>query len=170
MVMEKGPHLLIGIDGSSSSTRAVEYVAAMVAGGGERRIVLLHVLPPIPPELLEFGGAEDPEEERKLDEALKQEQEKWIKQATQAAAPLMENAKAILQRAGFPAAQVSPICVEAIHRPDIVRELIETAEKERCGTIVVGKEAYPAFQDMVHQHVGEELVKKASGFVIWVVE
>ena len=60
------------------------------------RLVLLHALPPIPPELLEFGGAEDPEAERRLDAELKKEQAQWLDKAKKSANPILEKAKMIL--------------------------------------------------------------------------
>ena len=76
----------------------------------------------------------------------------------------------ILYQVGFPPQKVTTVFCEAIHRPDVVRELLETAQKQNCGTIIVGREAYPAFREIVHYHVGEELVRKGQGFVVWVVE
>ena len=65
---------------------------------------------------------------------------------------------------------ITTVFAESIHRPDFVRELLETAHKQNCGTIVVGRESYPSFKEMFHHHVGEELVRKGQGFAIWVVE
>ena len=65
---------------------------------------------------------------------------------------------------------ITTIFAESIHRPDFVRELLETAHKQNCGTIVVGRESYPSFKEMFHHHVGEELTRNGQGFAIWVVE
>ncbi|MEO8326394.1 MAG: universal stress protein [Nitrospirota bacterium] len=161
--------LLVGVDGSDSSIRSVSYVAEMVGARENFHIVLFHILPPIPPELLEFGGAEDPATERKLDETLKKEQAEWIENAKKAAEPLVDNAKTILYRTGVLPAMVSVVFSQSIHRPDIVRELIEAAHKQHCGTIVVGRESYSSFKEMFHHHVGEELTKKGQGLAIWVI-
>ncbi len=161
--------LLVGVDGSDSSIRSVSYVAEMVGARENFHILLFHILPPIPPELLEFGGAEDPATERKLDETLKKEQAEWIENAKKAAEPLVDNAKTILYRTGVLPAMVSVVFSQSIHRPDIVRELIEAAHKQHCGTIVVGRESYSSFKEMFHHHVGEELTKKGQGLAIWVI-
>lgn len=165
----KGKTVLVGVDDSDSSVRSVSYVADLIGGREDFHIVLLHVLPPIPPEFLEFGGSEDPETERKLDETLKKEQAQWIEDAKNAAEPILENAKTILYRLGVVPSMISVVFSQSIHRPDIVRELLETAHKHNCGTIVVGRESYPSFKERFHHHVGEELVQKVQGIAVWVI-
>lgn len=118
---------------------------------------------------MEFGGAEDPATEQKLDETLKKEQARWIEDAKKAAEPILDNAKTILYRIGALPAMVSVVFSQSIHRPDIVGELIRTARKQNCGTIAVGRESYSSFKEMFHHHVGEELVRQAPGFAVWVI-
>lgn len=167
--MVRDKTFLVGVDGSDSSIRSVSYVADMVGAREDCHVVLFHVLPPIPPELLEFGGAEDPETEQKLDQTLKKEQAQWIEDAKKAAEPMLDNAKTILYRIGVLPAMITTVFSQSIHRPDIVRELIETARKQSCGTIVVGRESYSSFKEMFHHHVGVELARQAPDFTIWVI-
>jgi nucleotide-binding universal stress UspA family protein len=167
--MVRDKTFLVSVDDSDSSIRSVSYVAEMIEARENCHVVLFHVLPPIPPDLLEFGGAEDPATEQTLDQALKQEQAQWIEEAKKAAEPILENAKTILYRIGVLPAMVSVVFSQSIHRPDIVGELIETARKQTCGTIVVGRESYSSFKEMFHHHVGEELAEKGQGFVIWII-
>ncbi|GJL66848.1 MAG: hypothetical protein NPIRA05_18190 [Nitrospirales bacterium] len=167
--MARDKTLLVGVDGSDSSIRSVSYVAEMVGARENFHIVLFHVLPSIPPELLEFGGAEDPGIEQTLDETLKKEQADWIENTKLAAEPIMENAKTILHQAGVFPSRITALFSSSIHRPDIVGELIGTAHKQNCGTIVVGRESYSSFKEIFHHHVGEELAKKGQGFAVWVI-
>lgn len=167
--MVRDKTFLIGVDDSDSSIRSVSYLAEMIGAREDFHIVLFHVLPPIPPELLEFGGAEDPETEQKLDQELKKKQAQWIENAKKAAEPMLDNAKTILYRIGMLPAMITTVFSQSIHRPDIVHELMETANKQNCGTIVVGRESYSSFKEMFHHHVGEELVRQASSLAIWVI-
>ena len=169
-MMVRDRTFLVCIDDSEASLRTVSYVADTLGPQKGFQVVLLHVLPPIPPKLLEFGGSENPKTEKRLDERLKKDQAQWIEQAKQAAEPLVEKVKGIFLRVGVSADMITTVFAESIHRPDFVRELLETAHKQNCGTIVVGRESYPSFKEMFHHHVGEELVRKGQGFAIWVVE
>jgi len=169
-MMVRDRTFLVAIDDSEATLRTVSYVAETLGPQKGFYVVLLHVLPPIPPELLEFGGSEDPKTEQRLDEQLKKDQAQWIEQAKQTAEPLVEKMKGMFFRVGVSADMITTVFTESIHRPDFVRELLETAHKQNCGTIVVGRKSYPKFQEMFHHHVGEELVRKGEGFAIWVVE
>src|SRR5210317_1800410 len=166
-MMARDRTFLVGIDDSEATLRTVSYVAETLGPQKGFNVVLLHVLPPIPPELLEFGGSEDPKTEQRLDAELKKDQAQWIEQAKQAAEPLVEKMKGIFLRVGISADMITTVFAESIHRPDFVRELLETAHKQKCGTIVVGRKSYPSFKEMFHHHVGEELVRKGEGFAIW---
>ena len=169
-MMVRDRTFLVAIDDSEATLRTVSYVAETLGPQKGFQVVLLHVLSPIPPELLEFGGSEDPQTEQRLDEELKKDQAQWIEQAKQTAEPLIEKVKGVFLRVGVSADMITTVFAESIHRPDFVRELLETAHKQNCGTIVVGRESYPSFKEMFHHHVGEELVRKGQGFAIWVVE
>jgi hypothetical protein len=62
-------------------------VAALIDGRRDIRILLLHVPSPIPPKLLEFGGRENPAEEKMAESALRSDRTDWIEREQLAAAP-----------------------------------------------------------------------------------
>lgn len=167
---ERDKRILVGVDDSDATIRALHYLATIIEGRNDFHVCLLHVLPPIPPELLEFGGAEDPEAERQLSEELKRAQAQWLEEAQQAAQPVMQRAQAVLRERGIDPRQIEVAFAEAIHRPDIPQSLLDAAGLRHCGTIVVGRESFPLLQELLHRHVGEELVRKGQGMAIWVVE
>jgi Universal stress protein family len=72
--------ILVGIEDSESSTHALEYVADLARGGGFV-IHAFHAIGPVPVELREFGGAENPRTERQLDSQLQQKRDHWIRTA-----------------------------------------------------------------------------------------
>ena len=76
-----GKNILIAIDHLEPSLRAVEYVGEMVGDRKGLSVYLFHVLPPFPPALLEFGGAEDPQKESVLSQKLRDDQALWIADA-----------------------------------------------------------------------------------------
>jgi hypothetical protein len=51
--------LLVVLDDSVASRRAVKYVGKFVGKRRGFRVCLVQVLPPLPPELQEHGGSED---------------------------------------------------------------------------------------------------------------
>ena len=70
--------LFVVVDESGASRHTLQYVGALVGKRRGFRIVLGYVLPSLPTELLEFGGAENPEKEEKLGKELKGEQKRWL--------------------------------------------------------------------------------------------
>lgn len=167
--MTTNTRILLAVDDSEASERAVRYVADVLGRLADAHVHLFHVLPPIPPGLLEFGGAEDPKAERQLSEKLKQAQAEWIERAKAESEPVMEKARALLSRAGIAPGRVSAEFGPSIHRPDVPREIVEVAQRARCDTIVVGRTSLSWLKEQMGQHVGEALVKKAQGLTLWVV-
>ncbi len=162
--------ILIAVDDSEASRKAVTYVSKMVRGREPIHICLFHVLPPIPPKLLEFGGAEDPQKEQLLSTDLNTAQAQWMEKAKTAAQLSLNTAQTILRDHGMSQHNISTRLSSSIHKPNVVREILEAAKQWDCGTVVVGRKTLPWLQELFHRHIGEELVQKGQGFSVWVVE
>lgn len=72
--------LLIAADDSEHSAVALRYVGALRCDVRNLQITLFQVLKPMPREVLEQGGSEDPAEEIRLSEELRPDQENWVPQ------------------------------------------------------------------------------------------
>jgi len=167
---KRAERFLVAIEQSDASLKTVTYVAQVLHGRTDAHVRLLHVLPPIPPEFLEFGGAEQPQLERRLSDELQQNQARWIETARSSVQGSLDKASAILRENGLSSTQISTTYSSPIHRPDVAREILEAAKTWRCGTLVVGRHARSWFRELGSSHIGEELVRKGQGFAIWVVE
>ncbi len=167
--MAKTNKILIAVDDSAASLKAVIYVAQMIQGRDSIHINLFHVLPPIPPRLLEFGGAEDPQREQLLSAELKAAQAEWVEKAKDAARLSLKSAQTILRDHGVPQDHINTHFSESIHKPNVVRNVLEAAKQWHCGTVVVGRHRLPWVQEFFHQHTGEGLVERGHEFSVWVV-
>ena len=161
--------ILLAIEDSEASMKAVAYVAEMVGGRDTIHICLFHALPPIPPRLLESGGTEDPPNEQSVGTNLKSAQEEWIEKAKDAVQPLITRARTILQDHGMSQSQISTHFSHTIHKLDIVREILDAAKQSHCGTVVVGRHRLPWVQNLFYHHTGEGLVEQAQEVSVWVV-
>jgi nucleotide-binding universal stress UspA family protein len=161
---------LIAIDDSEASMKAVPSVAQMVRGRETTHIYLFHVLPPIPPRLLEFGGAEDPQKEQMLSAELKTAQAEWLEKVKDAARLLIKGAQTILGDHWVPQNHISTHLSSSIHKSNVVREVLEAAKQWHCRTVVMGRHRLPWVQELFHHHTGEEFVEKGREFSVWVVE
>ena len=166
----KSWRFLIAVDDSDSSHKAVSYVANLLShSNGAAHVILFHLLPPLPPQLVEHGGAEDPDEERRRGQSLAKKRERWIEQAQSDAEPFMESSKAVLRRARIRDEDIDKRYVTTMHA-GVAQEALEAASELGCGTIVVGRKSFPWYRELTQQHVADALVQHAENIAVCVVE
>jgi len=169
-LMNRTEKFLIAVEESAASLKAVSYVSQILRGRTDVHVRLLHVLPPIPPGFLEFGGAEHPQLEQRLSGELRKDQARWIETAKLNAQASLDRALTVLIKGGLSPNKVSASFSSPIHRPDVAHEILQTAQTWKCGTLVVGRHTRSWIREIRSTHVGEDLVRKGQGFAIWVVE
>jgi nucleotide-binding universal stress UspA family protein len=158
--------ILVVVDASVASKHALSYVASIVGGRRGFRLCVANVLPPFPPRLLESRGTEDPEGEEDLNVQLKVKQERWTSSTERTARRTLVDAVALLREAG--------ITTTAVETPagsrDVADAMLDLAEDRRCATVVVGRESVSWFSQLFRRDLAGELVRRAKGCTIWVVE
>jgi nucleotide-binding universal stress UspA family protein len=159
-------NLLIAVDDSEETARAVTYVASIVGRHREVRLHLFHAAP-IPPEFLEFGGSENPQGEDNREAELAKSRLGYLEDLPQA---VFARAQAILDRAGVPAGAVETHFLTTIDGEDLIQNLLEAARTSACDTIVVGRQSHSWLRELVQHHLADELVRQGEGLTVWVVE
>ena len=167
--MEK-QKLLVALDEHSISTEIVKYLGKIISGKQDLEVCLLHMLPPLPPQLREFQGAENPNIERELDREMRVSSQRWTREAENAAQPVFENAISILTRAGVPPNSIRRIVRQLVNHEDLTDDILKLAEENSCQTIVVGRSSFPWFKETFHRHLADKLVREATGVTVWVVK
>lgn len=162
--------LLVVIDESQASKRAVSYVAGIIGRGKRFRVCLAHTLPEIPAHLIEHGGAEDPSEEEKLERELHSDQNQWIVAARKKAQPILARARTVLRKAGLPASSIEERYCDPAEGRARGDEILELARERNCQTIVVGSESLSRWKQLLGDDPVEELLRRGKGFTVWVVE
>jgi len=168
--------ILLALDGSENSTRAVEYLGDMIHGCDGFHITLFHVIP-IPPALMEHGGPEKggpvlPDRERQLAEELQEKQKKWREEVRGTAEKeLFDPAKQILGDKGI-IGNLSTIETKVVtnSHPDVARAIIDEIEAGEYGTIVLGKRGRSMIKDFLLGGVTCKVIHHIQGCTIWVVE
>lgn len=160
--------LLVVVDESQASKRAVTYVATIVGGQRDLRICLVHILPRPSPRPREFRGAEDPHE--RLHARPKDNQQRWLAGAKKAAQRALSMATATLRDAGVSARALDVLLSEGVEGPGAAERILELARARRCDTVVVGRESMSWFRDLMSGDLAAELVRRGKGYTIWVVE
>lgn len=162
--------LLIVLDGSATSKRAVKYAASLVGRRRGFRLCLVHVLPPLPARLLEHGGAENPTREARLEVDLKAEQQRWISAAKNTSQKDLDNARLTLRKAGIPANSIQTLFCDPDEGRNAADDILAMASGCKCSTIVVGRQSVSWFHELFSQELPEELLRRGKGFSIWVIE
>jgi nucleotide-binding universal stress UspA family protein len=168
--MSNAKHILIAVDDSEASYRAVTYVGSLIGGCEGFRVCLLHALPPLPRELLEFGGSEEPQQEERGEACLKTAQAHWIEAVAQAAEPVFTRARHILHEARVPEDAVETQIVDTVNTQDTVLDILETAHARHCGTVVVGRESVHGLKALWTSHVSDAVMRQGEGLAVWVIE
>ena len=162
--------LLLVVDESPGTKRAVNYVAKMIGRRRGFHVCLLYLLPPLPPELLEFGGAENPRTEKKLVVELRRDQQVWIASAKDSARPMLDDAIKVLREAGISRRAIDFECTDPMDDRGATVAVLGQAQAKQCHTIVIGHESHFWFHELSGDHLAEHLLRDASEITIWVVQ
>jgi K+-sensing histidine kinase KdpD len=75
-----------------------------------------------------------------------------------------------LSALGIPENTITTHVIVLDHKEDLIGEILKTASRNQCGTIIVGQSSFPWFKELFASHTGEELLKQSEGFAICVVQ
>lgn len=159
--------ILVAVDDSEHSERALRYVGTLLRDTRDAHITLFHVLKPMPRELLEHGGSEDPAVEVRLAEGLRKDQEDWVRAESAIEYPILLKALEVFGKTGFPLDRVT---LKFGHEDNIAQNVLDEARNGRFGTIVISRHGVPGGKRFFGSGVADQLLRDASGFTLWVVE
>lgn len=134
--------ILMAVDDSPASRRALDYVAESTAGRPDTYVHLVHVLPA-------KGGGEE---------------------GRASSHELLEGMRGRLISSGLSGEHVDTGTLSAPAESALIDGLIDLGTDQSCSTIVVGRNSLPWYRELFHAHPADQLVRKAQGFTVWVVE
>jgi len=158
----KRTKLLIVVDESPATRKALQYVAQRAAWRPNVRVCLAHALPSHPPELVEFRGAEKAR--------LRAYEHRWISVVEMTEQRALERANAVLRRGGFAEGAIEAHYCYLVDASRATQEILRLARSRKCDTVVIGRKALSWLGELIHGDPAEELVRQGKGFTIWVVE
>ncbi len=158
--------ILVAIDGSENSKRAVEYVADVVKGCRDFEITLLHI-------------------ERLPDRDVFPDEDAWKKECVahrgKIESFLSENKK-MMAEYSIPEKMVSTDYMESCDSPlakepsfcsrgtSIARDILHVAEKGHFGTVVIGRRGVSKAEEFMFGSVSNKIVHSGKNCTIWVVQ
>lgn len=144
--------IIVAVDDSPRSIRAVEYVGSMLGQGADVFLCLLHIYPEPPPDYYRSGAS--------LQDYQKAQEEQ--------AAPLFHQAAEILANHGVAATNMISRCLMA-DRKTISAAILDMQVQEHYGTIVVGKRGIPKAEEFLFGSISSALVHTGKDIAVWVV-
>jgi nucleotide-binding universal stress UspA family protein len=154
--------LLIVVDESPATQKALQYVAQIAAGRPNIRVCLAHSLLSPPRQLVELRGAE----KRRL-QVFKS---RWIAVEQMTEQRALKRANEILRRGGLASGAIEAHYCYLVDGSRATREILNLARMRKCDTIVIGRTSLSWLGDLIHGDPAEEFVRQGKGFTIWVVE
>lgn len=158
--------VLVAVDDSDQSIRTVQYVGSLLRDTQDVDVTLFHVLRPMPRELMEHGGSEDPQIEEHLGEQLRKDQEDWVRAEGVIEYPILLKALESLGKTGFPLDRVT---LKLGHERDIADTIIDEARNGGYGTIVASRHANRGAKRLFGNSVTDRLLREVSGIAVWVL-
>jgi nucleotide-binding universal stress UspA family protein len=145
--------ILIAVNASENSCRAVSYVSKILRGFSGFHVVFLHVI--------------DPPEEDYF--SCRAEQEKWMVQHRIEIDRLLEGYRQILIQEGFDPKALS-LRKTLRFRPSVAECILEEQHRLGSGTIVVGRQALSRSEEFLFGSISSKIVSHAKNCTVWVVE
>jgi nucleotide-binding universal stress UspA family protein len=159
--------ILIAVDDSEHSARALRYVGTLLRDARNVQVTLFHVLKPMPRELLEHGGSENPADEVRLATEMQQDQEDWVRTERVMEYPILVQALELFGKTGFPLDRVT---LKFSHEDNIAQTILDEARTGAYGTIVISRQGSNGMKRFFGGSITDQLLRDAAGYTLWVVE
>lgn len=145
-------NILICVDSSQNSDRAVEYVGRFVRYLKEVKICLLHVYPLPPPDYFVKGGT--------VESYTQSREQRGIK--------LLKRAATTLVAQGVSETCISKVVSMAEGR-SISQQVLEIRRNGNCGTVVTGKRGISKAEEFLFGSISNALARQSKDFTTWIV-
>jgi nucleotide-binding universal stress UspA family protein len=146
-------NILIAVDESDNSGRAVQYVADILGGVKGFKVTVLHVI-------------REPEEDFFPAET---EKEKWYQDYRRKAELMLGEYRRMLVDSGFDSEDVSTR-LTVRYCPSMAECILSEREKLEYGTLVVGRKGLSRKEEFLFGSISGKIVRTASNCTVWVVE
>ena len=149
----KDKHLLLAVDQTENSKRAVLYVADFLGGLPGFRVTLLSIIA-------------EPEEDFFNN---KEEQVSWTRKKTEETNDMLEDYRQMLIQAGFEPDRVRiRACLNEVK--SLSEAILDMRCEPPCNTVVVGRHHKTKTEEFLYGSTSSKLIHEARNCAVWVVE
>lgn len=168
------PRILLAVDGSETSLKAVKHVGEILCGGVACEITLFHVLL-APPMFLEHVRAEDADTNTRLGESLEERRHEWVENSrARVDEEIFTPAKQILAENGVRGngATIRTRLI-ADGRSDVALAICREVKEGDYDAVVLGRRGRSSLSEFLFGCVAHKVLHNIGGCrdrAIWVVE
>lgn len=145
--------VLVAVDGSDNSRRAVEHVGHMLGKGSDARLILLHVIAEPDPDYFNNDPAQ---------------RAQWLAAQRDEAADYLEGYRKLFVEAGVAADRITLEVVEK-RCPSLAQCILDECAVRRAGVLVLGRQGRGAREELLMGSVSKAAVHNSRGRAVWVV-
>jgi nucleotide-binding universal stress UspA family protein len=157
-------NILVAVDGSECSFRAVEYCGRQFSGLADLSIVLFHVMPNLPPWFWDQGHIPDEGESEGRREIV----ERWIGDQKRVIEPMFQSAIDMLVERGIEADRISTKTI--YDSTDAAGSIVEEASVGWYLTLVIGRCGSSRVGGFFTGSTTARIINRGAGLAICVVE
>ena len=155
--------MLIALDESKSSMKAVEYVTEQFSATKDLQLTLVHVLPNLPAIFWDEGHILSDDEKKERKKVV----DKWLADRLVKMEPLFRKATELLVARGFSAARISRKTIS--DSLDAADSILEAAKDGGFGTIVLGRHSSGNGSSHLVGSVTSRVMSHGAGMAVIVV-
>ena len=145
--------IMIAVDESENSLKAVSYVGRLLGGLNGFRVLIMHVI-------------NEPGEDYFI---TSETREKWLCHYKKRFKKILDNYRMELIQKGFKPDTVST-SLACRNYPSIVKCILSECEKNGFCTIVVGRHGIPRSEEFMFGSISNIMVHHARNCAVWVIE
>jgi len=157
--------ILIAIDNSAGSLKALDYVGRQFSRMKDVQITLFHVLLSEPPEFWDEGHILTKEEKKAQKDVIK----KWSANKKKVLEPMFEKAIEVLTGQGIPARQIqTKFSIESFHV--VAQCILGEAKNGGYETIIIGRSGRSNLKHFLLGSIANKIINSAKGITVCVVD
>ena len=149
----KDRHVLIAVDQSDFSKKAVMYAADFLGGNPGFRATLIHIVLVPPEDYFESDAA----------------RAGWIEEEHSKAEAMLERYRDVLFHSGFEKNKVSTV-VDIRHTGSVGDCILDTQKKLGCCTVILGRRGISKKEEFLYGSTSNKVLHSGKNCAVWVIE
>lgn len=151
--IKKDRHILIAVDESDNSRRALLYAADFMGGVPRVRATIVSIIPEPPEDYFEDDRARNV----------------WLEEKQTAVRQMLSSYAEILVQAGFRPKKVDTV-IEVRKCPSVAACILDVQKRLECCTVIVGRRVLSRKEEFLFGSTSSKLLHTAQSCAVWVVE